>query len=71
MSCDRQIVLNQQILQGNQSRAAVGGEETEVTDFDEAFWKHVLEKTLNELFDRERAKFECSGVGLAVFKSNL
>ena len=40
-----------------------GAKETEVTDLHKATGKHMLEKTVNELFSRERAVFEFVRLG--------
>lgn len=54
-----------------QGGAAVGSEETEVTNFHEAFWQDMLEEALDEMFNRESAIFELSSVGRAVLESDL
>ena len=51
--------------------AAIGSEETEVTDLDEALWQDMLEEALDEVFDREGAEFELSSIGSAILKGNL
>ena len=63
--------MGQQFFRPTQRYTAIVSKEPKVTNFDEACGEHMLEETLDELFDREGAEFELPGIGSAVLKSNL
>ena len=54
-----------QIFGHSQEVAFARGEKSIVTDFDKAFWEHVLQKATNKLKGRNRLVFPV--IGLAVF----
>jgi hypothetical protein len=59
------------LFQERKLSAAVGSEETEVTDLHETFGQHMLKEALEETFNRESAVFELPGIRSAILKGNL
>ena len=64
-------ILLEMLFQERKLSAAVGSEETEVTDLHETFGQHMLKEALEETFNRESAVFELPGIGSAILKGNL
>jgi hypothetical protein len=61
----------EQQSESGQIQALGGAKETEVANLDEAPGQDVLEEAVDELFGKEGAELELSGIGRAVAKGDL